>query len=231
MCLPDPVSMGAIGGGMAANALGSVINTRESNKNSKRQVAAFQQQTGLEAQRQAEYRARAQAALDRAIGRYAPGEQDKSLAGLLGQREQDITGNVTDTTPGGIPLSKDSPDIVRTTADAKMSKAVADARDSGKRLAALGARDDQTFANKMGFNTAARDIAAASNYAAASAGINPVEQTAAMRAAYRDPSGLGDLFKVFGQGASIYGFLGAPGLGASGPMFAKLPGYGQMGGR
>lgn len=228
MCLPAAAA--AIPAGMGLNALGTVINTREQNANSKRQVAAFQQQTGLEAERQAAYRARAQAALDRAIGRYAPGEQDKSLAGLLGQREQDITGNVTDAAPGGIPISKDAPDVVKTTTANKLNKSVVDARDSGKRLAALGARDDQTIANKMGFNTAARDIGTASNFAAASAGINPVEQMAAMRSSYRNPSGLGDLFKLFGQGASLYGFMGAPGLGG-GASFPQLPGAGQMGGR
>lgn len=216
---------------MAATAVGDIINTRESNKSSKRQVAAWQQQTGLEAQRQAEYRARAQQALDRAIGKYGPGEQEKAFGDLVGRREADISGNVTDAAPGGIPISSDAPNVVKTTAAGKLNKAVADGREGAKRLARLGARDDQSLANQIGLKTAGRDIGVASNFAAASAGINPVEQAAAFRGAYRDPSGLGDLFKLFGQGASLYGFMGAPGLGGGGGASAPLPGWQQGGGK
>lgn len=210
MCLPQQAA--AIGGGGGLSLIGEALNTRENNKNSKRMVAAYQGSQAQEDQRQAGYRARAQAGLQRALDRYQPGAQGGDFASLLAKREADLSGNVTDAAPGGIPISDSAPGVVKDTLSARLNNAVAEGRAGAKRLAALGARDDQSFANQVGLKRAGEDINVASNFAAASAGINPVERQAAFMAAHRDPSGIGDLFKLFGQGSQLWGFLGTPGL-------------------
>ena len=215
MCLPQQAA--AIGGGGALSLVGEALNTRENNKNAKRQVAAWQGAQAAEDARQATYRARAQAGLQRALDQYGPGKQGASFADLLGKREAATAGNVTDATPGAVPITDNAPNVVKETLGKRLNDAVAEGRAGAKRLAALGARDDQAFANKIGLSRSGEDIAAASNFAAASAGINPVERAAAFRGAYRDPSGLGDLFKLFGQGGQLWGFMGTPGLGGRSP--------------
>lgn len=227
MCLPQQAA--AIGGGGALSLIGEGLNTREANKNAKRQTSAYMQQQGLEDQRQAEYRARAQAGLQRALDQYGTGKQGASFADLLGKREAATAGNVTDATPGAVPIREDAPNVVKETLGKRLNTAVAEGREGAKRLAALGARDDQSFANKIGLSRSGEDIATASNFAAASAGINPVERAAAFRGAYRDPSGLGDLFKLFGRGSQLWGFMGTPGLGGGGT--ATVPGWRQGGGK
>lgn len=228
MCLPQQAA--AIGGGGALSLIGEGLNTREANKNSKRQVGAYMQQQGLEDQRQAEYRARAQAGLQRALDQYAPGKQGAGFADLLGKREAATAGNVTDATPGAVPIRDSAPNVVKETLGKRLNNAVTEGREGAKRLAALGARDDQSFANKLGLSRSGEDINVASNFAAASAGINPVERAAAYKAAYRDPSGIGDLFKLFGQGGQLWGFMGTPGLGGGGGT-EPVPGWRQGGGK
>lgn len=212
MCLPGPAAA-AIPAGIGLSLAGEALNTREANKSSKNMVSAWQQSQGLEDARQAEYRARAQAGLQKALAGFSGTSQADALAAATAKREADLTGNVTDAAPGGIPISKSAPNVVKETVAKRLNDAVTEGRAGAKRLAALGARDDVGQGNQISFKRAGEDIGVASNFAAASAGINPVERMAAYRGAYRDPSGLGDLFKLFGQGGQLWGFMGTPGLG------------------
>lgn len=211
---------------MGAQALGSVIQSREANKNAKRAVDARNDAFEVEQMRQRRLQDESGAEFGSAVGRFDPTAQRKQMGETREARTETLTDAVPEMAAGGsgVPIQGSAPTVVGGEIARAMQSAQAGARGSAGRLGKLGAYSDSLFNDNMALNRTRQNIGTVSNFAGRSAGLLPFEASIAAANSQKPSSGFGELLQLVGSGASMAGMMGANPFGAGGPQVLGVGG-------
>ena len=201
MCLP-PMMLAA----MALQAGSSYANKRADKAVRQKQDAVSQ----AERERQAKYQKQAQATLDKTMATFNRPSQDQALATTAVQHEAAI--NDTQAQPGDYtPVSNDAPPVVRSEIAKRMADAVRQGRGEVMARAKLGAYGGMQHKNAIDLNRSGQDIGQVADFSRGSAGIVPLEMSAAYGAG-RKWGQISDLFRMGGYGLGMYSMMQEPPL-------------------
>lgn len=216
MCGPAAIPLAISAAGAAASAVGSYSNAN----NQQAQLAATQRRRNQEAEaeriRQRAFQDEASAEMARVLPQVA---NPQTLADAIGMRTA-AAEQVTRAPAAGEyrPTPQSAPAVVTNEVDRQRSKGAKRASSTATAKAKLSAYGDQQAGNSLAMTGAARRIAGITDASRGSAAILPLAQQAVVNNANRNQPAItfGDVLGLAGQGAQMYGFMGAPGLNAPG---------------
>jgi len=202
MC--DPM----IATGLALNAAGTAYSGQQQAKNAKRQVAARNDTAEAERIRQKAHQEAAAGVFNKSLGEYQGAEQAKGERQAVDRRMTAVDKAAAETKSVGLPTAGSAPQVVRAEAARKMAGASADARAEASRAAKLGGFGDLFFNNSQMLTGNRSKLGTIGDFSARSAGLLPYEQQVAAANATKAPGMFGDLLKLAGTAATIYGATG-----------------------
>lgn len=217
MCV-DPLTATAL----LATTAGTVVQAREQNANMKRAVNARNEAHEAEQIRQRQFQEESGNQFDSAVNRFAPGEQQRQMGEVRGQRTEALTSAIPETAAGGagVSLQGSAPKVVGGEIARAMQSANAASRGNAQRLGALGAYGDGIFNDRMALNRTGQNIGTIGNFSGRSAGLLPFEANVAAANSQKPSSGFGEMLQLAGTAASLGGMMGA------GPTWGSLFGGG-----
>ena len=211
---------------MGAQALGSIVQSREANKNTKRAVEARNDAFATEQTRQQRYQDEAAGQFGNAIGRFDPAAQRQQMGETTASRTNALSSAIPEAAAGGagVPIQGSAPTVVNSEIGRAMQSAVAGSQGNANRLGRLGAYNDGLFSDNIALNRTGQNIGTIGNFSGRSAGLLPYEANVAAANSQKPSSGFGELLQLIGTGASMAGMMGANPFGAGGPQVLGVGG-------
>lgn len=195
---------------LALTGAGQYINSREQSSSLKAQQNAKDAALRTELGRQSKFQEQSGQAFDDTLGKIKASQTEQGMGDLISKRDEALQGAI-DSAPTGeyfTNISDSAPEVVKSSIAQKLGEAVAKSKEQAQRLAKLGANQDQVFNNNVAITRGGNDISTVSNFAGNSANINRAEQAADYANAAKNPSGIGDLLGLAGQGLGLYSMTG-----------------------
>lgn len=192
MC--DPISLGSL----AVGAAGQAVSGYENSQSQAAQINARNAATQAELARSKQYGAQSRAGFDKSVDIYSPGNQATNLAGAQSTIGDTLTGNAPTAADVGTITTSTAPRVVGDSENHRLADVFTRSASKDANLAGLKGYDQAMFNNNVGLNSNARDIDTIGDFAKTSAGVNQIEQRAAVNNAKKPASGLGSLLSFVG---------------------------------
>jgi len=197
--------------GMAVSAAGSVMNAKNASDNQNAMIKARNDATEANFAQQDVIGKHAQEVFANTLGGFDRTKQTAGLGAAQGKREAAVTGNTgASQTNEYAPAPGSAPQVVKSDIARKIGEAVQAGRSRGLAFSKLAGQQDVNLGNSIDLGRSRGVLGQDSSFAGGIANLLPLQQGAAANNAYRNPSMLGDMLKLGGMGASMYG--GATGL-------------------
>lgn len=179
---------------------GTMMSAREQSKAQERDARARLAATEQEIEKQRKFQQEGADIFGTTLQRFTPEQQAQQQQAETEKRTEGLIQNLEANAPSfTAPISGSAPNIV----GQSLAKAMTDAMDRSKgdatRLGKLLGSEGTMFGNSLGLTQGARGINTVNDFSGVSASLFPTRLDSARNAAFRQPSGFGDVLRAGGQ--------------------------------
>lgn len=192
---------------------GGVVQRGEALRNEAAQAAARNADLRTMMAKQSGYEADNRNALASSLTKFQQPAQATTQGNAEATRTNEATANITPVSQSvsEIPLSGDTPQVIRSAVADRMKDAFAKSTDVAKERAKLGAYGDAWGANSREIDATGRSINTTNNFSKTEASMLPDRQALSAYIASKRPTGIGSTMQALGNlGASAVGSGFAP---------------------
>jgi len=214
MC--DPLTIA----GLTLSAAGTMYGQHQQAKNAKRVAGAVNDVTADNFARQDVLGNEARTQFGDVLAKFDPSKQADNETRAQTKREGLSDAAIAQVNPYA-PTSGSAPSIVKNEVARKVAEAGDSARAQGARGAKISSFGDVLFGMGRNLDESRSRIGETGGFARGTAALLPIERSSAAANAFKAPGPLGDLLKLGGLGATLYG------VGGGGPGWGDLFGKGS----
>ncbi|ALA16076.1 MULTISPECIES: hypothetical protein [Chelatococcus] len=184
----------------ALSGAGTVMSAREQNSARQRDAMARLAATDQEIQKQRKFQQEAADIFGNTMQRFTPEQQQATQQGETDKRTQALVDNLESNAPNYTPpISGSAPTIVGQTLADAMTKAMDRSKADATRLGKLLGSEGTMLSNSLGLTQGARGISTVNDFSNVSASLFPTRMESIRNAAFKQPSGFGDVLRSGGQ--------------------------------
>lgn len=212
MC--DPLTIAAMAASVGLSVGGGIVNRGETLRNEASQAVARNKELRDLMTKQSRFEADNRSNLAHTIDQFQQPAQETAQGNAENTRASEATANITpvDKSVSEIPLSGDTPQVIRSAVADRMKDAFDKSTNVARERAKLGSFGDAWGGNNRAIGATERDVNTTNNFSKAEGDMLPNKQALAAYLASKRPSGLGSTMQALGGLAAS-----AAGAGAGGP--------------
>lgn len=206
MC--DPLTVAAMVASAGLSVGGGIVQRGEATRNEAAQATARNKDLRELMAKQGRFADDNRSTLAHTIDQFQQPAQDAAHAGAEATRTNEAVANITpvDKSVSEIPLSGDTPQVIRSAVAGRMKDAFDKSTDVARERAKLGAFSDQWGGNSREIDATGRAVNTTNNFSKNEADLLPNRQALSAYMASKRPTGLGSTMQALGQlGASAAG--------------------------
>lgn len=227
MC--DPLTIAGMVASLGLSVGGGIVSRGEATRNEAAQANARNADLRTLLQKQSAHEADNRNTVANTLSSFQPPAQGTALGNAENTRATEAVANITpvDKSVGEIPLSGDTPQVIRSAVAGRMADAFAKSTDVARERAKMGAYGDTWGGNSRAVDAGERAVNTVNNFSKNEAAMLPDQQALSAYIKSKRPSGLGGTMQALGNigmSAAGAGAGGAPRTGIDvGSFYNPLP--------